>query len=90
MRVWITPGIHLQGSEESGAQVVLVCPEGNVQLNSMAATILGMCDGSRDRAQVVAEVLQRTGNRARSADIAEFLDAAVARGWIQESRASGE
>ena len=40
--------------------MVLVCPEGNVQLNSMAAAILGLCDGSRDRAQVVAEVLKRS------------------------------
>ena len=64
--------------------MVLVCPEGNVQLNSVAAAILGLCDGSRDRAQVVAEVLHRTRNRARSAEIVEFLDAAVARGWIQE------
>jgi hypothetical protein len=33
----------------------------------------------------VAEILQRTHNRARSADIVEFLDAAVARGWIREA-----
>ena len=65
--------------------MVLVCPEGNVQLNSVAAAILELCDGSRDRAQLVAEVLHRTGNRARSADLVEFLDAAVARGWIQET-----
>jgi hypothetical protein len=65
--------------------MVLECAEGNVQLNSVAAAILGMCDGSRDRAQVVAEVLHRTGNRARSAEIVEFLDAAVARGWIREA-----
>ena len=83
--VRLAPGIHLRGAEENGAQVVLVCPEGNVQLNSVAAAILGLCDGSRDRVQVVAEVLHRTCNRARSAEIVEFLDAAVARGWIQEA-----
>ena len=65
--------------------MVLVSPEGNVQLNAVAAAILGLCDGSRDRGQVVAEVLHKTGNRARSADIVEFLDAAVARGWLQEA-----
>ena len=65
--------------------MVLVSPEGNVGLNSVAAAILGLCDGSRDRAQVVAEVLHRTANRTRPADIDEFLDAAVARGWIQEA-----
>jgi len=85
MRVWLAPGIFLRGREESGAQVVLVSPEGNVPLNSVAAAILGLCDGSRDRVQVVAEVLQSTHNRARSADLVEFLDAAVARGWIKEA-----
>jgi pyrroloquinoline quinone biosynthesis protein D len=84
-RVRLAPGIYLRDGEESGAQVVLVCPEGNVQLNSMAGTILALCDGSRDRVQIVADVLHRSGNRARSADILEFLDAAVARGWIQEA-----
>ena len=83
--VRLAPGFQLRGREEGGAQVVLVCPEGNVQLNSMAADILGLCDGSRDRAQIVAEILHRTHNRARSADITEFLDAAVAGGWIQEA-----
>ena len=85
VRVRLAPGIHLKGAEESGAQMYLVCPEGNVQLNSVAGVILGLCDGSRHRVEVVAEVLQKTGNRARSADIVEFLDAAVARGWIVEA-----
>jgi Coenzyme PQQ synthesis protein D (PqqD) len=85
LRVRLAPGLHLRGREEHAAQVVLVSPEGNVPLNSMAAAILGLCDGSRHRAQVVGEVLQKSGNRARSADIVEFLDAAVARGWILEA-----
>jgi hypothetical protein len=81
----LAPGIHLRGAEENGGQAVLVCPDGNVQLNTVAAAILGLCDGSRDRVQVVAEVLQRTHNRARSAEIVEFLDAAGAHGWILEA-----
>jgi len=85
LRVRLAPGFALRGPEENGVQAALVSPEGIVQLNSVAAGILGLCDGSRDRVQVVAEVLQKTDNRARSADIVEFLDAAVARGWIQEA-----
>lgn len=85
LRVRLAPGIALRGPEENGVQTVLVSPEGHVQLNSLAADILGMCDGSRDRVQVVAEVLRRAGRRAQSADIVEFLDAAVARGWIREA-----
>jgi hypothetical protein len=83
MRVRLAPGIYLRGREDSGAQVVLVCPDGNVQLNSLAAAILELCDGSLDRVQIVAEILQKTDNRARSADIIEFLDAAGAHGWVQ-------
>ena len=85
MRVRLAPGTYLRGREESGAQVVLVCPDGNVQLNSMAAAILELCDGTRDRAQIVAEILHKTDNRARSADINEFLDAAGVRGWVQDA-----
>ena len=69
MCVRLASGISLRGPEENGAPMVLVCPEGNVQLNSVAAAILGLCDGSRDRAQVLAEVLNRTSNRAKSADV---------------------
>jgi pyrroloquinoline quinone biosynthesis protein D len=85
MRVSLAPGIYLRGREASGARVVLVCPDGDVQLNSMAAAILELCDGSRDREQIAAEILLKTDNRARSAEIVEFLDAAVARGWIQQA-----
>ena len=85
MRVRLAPGIYLRGGEESGAHMVLVCPDGNVQLNTVAAAALSLCDGSRDRKQVVTEILHRTRNRARPADIVEFLDAAVARGWILET-----
>jgi pyrroloquinoline quinone biosynthesis protein D len=85
VRVSFAPGVRLRGLEEGGAQGVLVCPEGNVQLNVAAAAILRLCDGSRDRAQVVAEILRGSRNQARSTDIVEFLDAAIARGWIQET-----
>lgn len=81
----LAPGIHLHGGEESGAMLVLACPEGNVQLNQIAAAILRLCDGSRNRAEIVAEVVSSTRNQTRSTEIIEFLDAAVARGWIHEA-----
>ena len=83
-RVCLAPGNRLDGSREGDAS--LVCPEGNVQLNRIAAAILRLCDGSRDRAQIVSEILRDTRNQARPADIEEFLDAAAARRWIGESR----
>jgi pyrroloquinoline quinone biosynthesis protein D len=61
-----------------------MCPNGQVQLNRIAAAILRLCDGSRDRADVVAEVVRRSHPRTRAAEIIEFLDVARARGWIDE------
>jgi hypothetical protein len=46
---------------------------------------LRLCDGSRDRDGVVAEVMRRSNPRTRPAEIIEFLDAARARGWIDET-----
>ena len=83
--ICLASGIRLNGSGEAGATLVLVCPEGNVQLNRIAAAILRLCDGSRDRRQIVAEILRDTSNQARPADIDEFLDAAAARRWIDEA-----
>lgn len=65
--------------------LVLVAPNGRVQLNQMAAAILRLCDGSRDREHVVAEVVGGSHPRTRAAEILEFLDAARARGWIDET-----
>ena len=80
--VRLAPGIRLDGGQDRDALIVLVCPEGNVQLNRMAATILRLCDGSRDRDGIVAELLRGSQDRTRATEIIEFMDAAVARGWI--------
>lgn len=81
----LASGIRLDGDEENGKTVVLVCPDGNVQLNKIAAAILRLCDGSHGRDEIVAEVVRGSRNQARPAEIVEFLDAAVARGWIDEA-----
>jgi pyrroloquinoline quinone biosynthesis protein D len=64
---------------------VLVAPEGKVQLNEAAVTILRLCNGSRTREDIVAEVTQRPHGSALAADVSEFLDAARARGWTVEA-----
>ena len=81
--VRLAPGISLDGKEQDGA-VVLVSPTGKVQLNRMAAAILRLCDGTRDRADLVAEVVRTSHPHTRAQEIMEFLDAAHARGWIDE------
>lgn len=83
----LAPGIHLDGDQEPEARLVLVCPGGNVQLNRIAGTILRLCDGSRNRDDVVTEVLRDSKSGTRATEIIEFLDVAIARGWIDETRA---
>ncbi|HEY5756181.1 MAG TPA: pyrroloquinoline quinone biosynthesis peptide chaperone PqqD [Steroidobacter sp.] len=82
--VRLAQGVHLDGGEEPDVYV-LVGPEGKVQLNRLAASILQLCDGSHDRAGLVAEVVRRSNEQARAVEIMEFLDVARTRGWIDES-----
>jgi pyrroloquinoline quinone biosynthesis protein D len=86
--VRLAPGISLEGGKSDKAKdavMVLLSPNGPVQLNRTAAAILQLCDGSRDREGVVAEVMRRSNPHTRAAEIIEFLDAARARGWIDET-----
>ena len=83
--VRLAAGLRLDGGTGKEGVVVLVCPNGNVQLNRMAETILRLCDGSRARDDIVAEVVRRSHPHTRAVEIIEFLDAARARGWIDET-----
>ena len=82
--VRLAPGIHLDSGRQNDATLVLVCPDGNVQLNRIAAAILRLCDGSHNRDDILAEVLRSSAKQARATEIIEFLDVALARGWINE------
>jgi pyrroloquinoline quinone biosynthesis protein D len=87
-RVRLAQGIRLEGDKGDEAKdgvMVLLSPNGPVQLNRTAAAILRLCDGSRDREGIVAEVGRRSNPHTRPAEIIEFLDAARARGWIDET-----
>jgi pyrroloquinoline quinone biosynthesis protein D len=81
----LASGIRLDGGADKDGVIVLVSPTGKVQLNRIAAAILRLCDGSRDRADLVAEVVRTSHPRTRAVEIMEFLDAARARGWIDET-----
>jgi pyrroloquinoline quinone biosynthesis protein D len=83
--VRLAAGVRLDGGTEQKAEVVLVCPNGNVQLNRMAEAILRLCDGSRARDEIVADVVRRSHPHTRAEEIVEFLDVARARGWIDET-----
>jgi pyrroloquinoline quinone biosynthesis protein D len=81
----LAAGVRLDGAEATDGAAVLVCPDGRVQLNRIAASILRLCDGSRNREDVVAEVVRRSNQQARAVEIVEFLEVARARGWIDEA-----
>ena len=84
-RVQLAPGVRLDGgANPSGAAPFLVAPNGDVQLNDGAAAILRLCDGSRDRDDIVAAIIGASQTRAIAADVIEFLEVARARGWIVE------
>jgi pyrroloquinoline quinone biosynthesis protein D len=79
--VRLASGVRVDGGEKNSV-FVLICADGNVQLNSGAVAILRLCDGSRDRAAIVAELMRGSHRHALADEIVEFLDAALARGWI--------
>jgi pyrroloquinoline quinone biosynthesis protein D len=85
VRLHLAPGVRIDRGAEKVEARVLVSPGGRVQLNDVAVQILKLCDGSRTRDDIVAEVVLRPTDSALAVDIAEFLDVARARGWIIEA-----
>lgn len=83
--VQLASGVRLEKGDERPDSLVLVSPEGKVQLNEAAVAILRLCDGSRTREAIVAEATQVAGGGTLTADIIEFLDVARSRGWIVEA-----
>ena len=80
--VQLASGVRLEPGDKAWKEPVLVCASGVVQLNKGAVAILRLCDGSRGREHIVAEVVRRSRGRTLASDIGEFLDVAAARGWI--------
>lgn len=83
--VRLAPGVRVDADAEHQTVFVLVCADGKVQLNSTALAILKLCDGSRDRDGIVTELMHGSHRRALAGEIVEFLDAALARGWIVDA-----
>jgi hypothetical protein len=76
--------MRLSGDAESSGATLLVSSAGKVPLNEHAVAILELCDGSRTRDRVVMDAILRSSGGMRAADVAEFLDAAQARGWLTD------
>jgi pyrroloquinoline quinone biosynthesis protein D len=71
--------------EEAQKAHVLLYPEGMITLNHSAAEILGCCDGTRDEAGIVAELVARFPGIDLAGHVHEFLETADERGWIIRS-----
>ncbi len=77
------PKARLQHDDVRGRDVLLY-PEGLVVLNATGTAILGLCDGVRSIAQVVAALEQRYGAPAGTVnpDVTAFLDGLAAKGLV--------
>jgi pyrroloquinoline quinone biosynthesis protein D len=75
------PKARLQHDDVRGRDVLLY-PEGLVALNPTGAEILGLCDGVRSVADVVAALEQRYGSTVVEPDVTAFLDGLAARGLV--------
>lgn len=73
--------VRLQRDEVRGRDVLLY-PEGLVGLNPTGAEILGLCDGVRSLADIVAALEQRYGVTGLDGDVAAFLDGLAAKGLV--------
>ncbi len=61
---------------------VLLYPEGLVALNPTGAEILGLCDGMRSLADIVAALEQRYAASGLERDVTSFLDGLAAKGLV--------
>jgi pyrroloquinoline quinone biosynthesis protein D len=83
----VIPRLHakarLQRDEVRGREVLLY-PEGLVGLNPTGAEILGLCDGARSLADIVATLERRYGvtGGGLERDVAAFLDGLAAKGLV--------
>lgn len=77
----VAPKARLQWDEVRQRHVLLY-PEGMVALNPTAAAIVGLCDGARSVADIVAALRQRYGADGIAQDVAALLDGLAAKGLV--------
>lgn len=75
--------LHRLQWEEAQQKYVILYPEGMVELNQSSAEILKLCDGTRNLAQIVAELEAKFETEGLYDDIADFLKIALQNGWIK-------
>jgi pyrroloquinoline quinone biosynthesis protein D len=73
------------GSDAGGEGTLLIVERGRItELNLLGGEIWKLCDGSRDVAAIVEELLPRfeVEREELARDVAEFLADLLARGWL--------
>ncbi|MGL6161769.1 pyrroloquinoline quinone biosynthesis peptide chaperone PqqD [Microbulbifer sp.] len=84
-RFLLNPRYRLQWEEAQGCHILLY-PEGLVRLSESAAEILKRCHSPTTRAALVADLQRKfPGAETLSEDVAEFLQQARQREWIQRA-----
>ena len=78
----IAPGFRFQWEEAQNAHVLLY-PEGMVKLSESAGAILSRCDGARTLGDIVSSLEEAFPGADLEADVVEFLEIALDRGWIK-------
>ncbi|MBM4207363.1 MAG: pyrroloquinoline quinone biosynthesis peptide chaperone PqqD [Gammaproteobacteria bacterium] len=76
--------LHRLQWEEAQQKYVILYPEGMVELNQSSAEILKCCDGTKNLAQIVAELELKFAATGLMNDISAFLDVALNHGWIKQ------
>ncbi len=74
--------LHRLQWEEAQQRYVILYPEGMVELNTSAAEILKLCDGTRTLARIIHELETRFETTGLADDIGELLEVALRNGWI--------
>ncbi|MGX2039300.1 pyrroloquinoline quinone biosynthesis peptide chaperone PqqD [Methylocaldum sp. MU1018] len=76
--------LHRLQWEEAQQRYVILYPEGLVELNTPAAEILKLCDGTRDLDGIVSELETKFETTGLRDDISELLQSALDNGWIRQ------
>jgi pyrroloquinoline quinone biosynthesis protein D len=62
---------------------LLVLPERVVALTGKAATVVGLCDGTRSVREIVDELSERFPGAPVATDVPPFLDSLRQEGWLR-------
>ena len=78
----LAKGFRLQ-YEPAQNTYVLLYPEGMVEMNDEAASILSLCERPIDFTKIVAKIQENFEGQSLLEDVKEFLLGAYEQGWIE-------